>query len=457
MHNQKCRQNLVFVVLLAAAAFVAQANGGITGQLWYGGQGSILGTAYNISDDRVGYINSDLSYSNIVEATNVGFMCVGVDPAASLYFGFCSDGSLRSGTVNGGQLQQIQILDNSQGDVAYAFTVDTLNHLIYLGLWGNDSTGADLIKIPYNPTNGAMSSPYDAGAGMITNKAGVLLSEQSTSYNFVLPHQMWVTPDGTQIYYVDNDNADPDGDAGTQLNGVYVVNTTVNNPQPTLLSNPLQFSTNDTGGYIVGLAVNQAQGLIYFATDAGNSPGSLIGTNAIWCMPISGLTTNNFATNMPMPAGVSLVYPNFAGGCLAWDTNAQALYVSDEGQGTIMQLSLSSNGTSFTSGTTNFYTLDPDHLHDGANGYPSAYVQGIVFEPPVQAIAPVTLSIALQGTNVVVSWPSSVSGFTLQYKPFLATNSWSTYPGPFGTNANTSTISATNILGGSQGYFRLSY
>jgi hypothetical protein len=456
MHNQKRRQNFVFVALLAAAAaFVAQANGGITGQLWYGGQGSILGANNNISDDRVGYLNSDLSYSNIVEATNVGFMCVGVDPAAGLYFGFCADGSLRSGSVNGGQLQQVQILDNSEGDVAYAFTVDTLNHLIYVGLWGDDSTGADLIKIPYNPANGAMSSPYDAVAGMITNAAGVLLSEQSTINHFVLPHQMWVTPDGTQIYYVDDDNADPYGFAGVQLNGVYVVNTTVNNPQPTLLSNPSQFPPSDTNGYIVGLAVNQAQGLIYFATAAGTAPGTLVGTNAIWCMPIGGLTTNNLATNMAMPAGVSLVYPNFAGGCLALDTNAQALYVSDEGQGTIMQLFLSTNGTSFTSGTTNFYTLDPDHLHDGANGYPSAYVQGIVFEPPVQAIASVKLSIALQGTNVVVSWPSSVSAFTLQYKPVLATNSWSTYPGPFGTN--TTTISATNILGGSQGYFRLSY
>lgn len=453
MRFENCLKNFLASFVLAASACAALANAGPTGQVWFGGQGPTSGTASGFSDDRVGRVNTDGSDPTIVVVDPNSANCetVGVDSSNNLYFGFWSDGTLRSGSVAGGQLQSIQITDVALDDEVNAFAVDPTNHIIYVGLWGADPSGADLIEVTYNPTNGEMVSPYNPVTGKITNQAGVLLSEASTSNNFVLPRQMWVTPGGGQIYYVDNDNGDPNDATlgGEQLNGVYVVSTTVTNPQPKMLSSNLQFPGDESSGYIVGLAVNTSQNLIYFAT-AGPQPGVDTASNAIWLMPITG----GVATVMPMPPGVSLVYPNFYGGCMALDTNAQVLYVSDEGQGTILQLSLSANGTNFTSGTTNFYTLDSYHLNDGGNGFPSAFVQGLDFVPTVIPAPVAQLTIALQGPNVVLSWPLGDSSYNLQVASVLAPGAWTPYPGA--PSINGTTISVTNANNGAQQFFRLS-
>jgi hypothetical protein len=458
MRIEKCLKN--FVCLLVLASSTALAHASTIASLWFGGQGPTNGTATGVSDDQVGYINTDgggLTTVEVDPATN-SYYSVGLDTNANLYFGLASDGTLRSGRLSGGQLQQLQI--TAPGDLAYAFAVDPSNHIVYLGLWGSDSTGADLIEIPYNPTNGQMSSPYDPTTGSITNLNGVLLSQESTTNNFVMARQMWVAPGGNQIYYVDNDFGDPGdygyaGGPGVQLNGLYVVNTAVTNPQPEMLSLASQFPAGDENSQvnIVGLAVNPSKNLIYFAT-SGPAPGVDTASNTIWSMPITG--TN--ATAMPLPAGVSLVYPNSLGGCLALDSSAQVLYVSDQGRGTVMQLSLSANGLGFTGGTSNFFTLDAEHLTDGANGFPSAFVQGLDFA--FVSIVPIVppsprLTITRQGSNAVVSWPLADSIYTLQFASVLATNAWTAYPGPFFTNG--SVITVTNAIPTSTHFFRLSY
>jgi hypothetical protein len=445
-------KNYVPSLIVALSACAALGDPGLTGQLWFGGQGSTTGTASGFTDNLVGHVNSDGTDPTLV-AIDPGVnncQAVGLDTADNLYFGLWSDGTLRSGYMTGGQLQSIQITDRGRNDVVEAFTVDPNHHIVYVGLWGFDPSGADLIEVMYNPTNGQMASPYDYSHGMITNETGVLLSETSTGYNFVLPRQMWVTPNGNQIYYVDNDNGDPEDATldGEQLNGVYVVATTNANPQPEMLSLSLQFPGDETNGYIVGLAVNTPQKLIYFAT-TGPAPGVDTASNAIWSMPITG----GKATVMPMPEGVSLVYPNFVGGCLAVDTNAQVLYVSDEGQGTVIQLSLSANGTSFTSGTTNFYTLDTNHLSD-AGGFPSAYVQGIDFVSTLLPTPPALLNIVLQGGNAILSWPLADSSYGLQISPDLFSGDWTAYlgtPSIIGTN-----LFVTNAMNGdTTQFFRL--
>lgn len=351
-------------------------------------------------------------------------------------------------------LQTVQITDVAASDLAYAMAVDSVNHILYMGLWGNDSSGADLIKISYNPTNGQVSSPYDPTIGAITNTDGVLLSFESTGLNFVMARQMWVTPDGSRIYYVDNDFGDPgDFAEGVKLNGVYVVGTTNANPQPELLSSASQFPGDNSQGYMVGLAVNQPKNLIYFAT-AGAAPGVDTNFNTIWSMPITGGT----ATPMPMPAGINLVFPNAAGGCLALDPSSQTLYISDEGSGSVLQLALSASGTNFISGNPTFLTLDPDNLTNGANHFPSAFVQGMEFiavTNGVQQQPSPKLTITRQGSDVLVSWPAQYSNYTLQSALAITTNGWSTYPGPFATNSTS--VTATNVISGSPRYFRLAY
>jgi hypothetical protein len=453
MRFENCLKNFVASFVLAASACAAFGGVAPTGEVWFGGQGPASGTYSGLPDNRVGHINTDGSDPMVVVVDPSSANCetVGVDSSNNLYFGLWSDGTLRSGSVAGGQLQSIQITDTALDDEANAFAVDPTHHIIYLGLWGADTNGADLIEVFYNPTNGQMISPYNYRTGKITNEVGVLLSEASTSNNFVLPRQMWVTPGGGQIYYVDDDNGDPNNATlgGEQLNGVYVVSTTGTNPQPKMLTLSSQFPGNDTNGYIVGLAVNTSQNLIYFAT-AGPAPGVDTASNAIWSIPITG---NTNATVMPMPPGVLLMYPNFYGGCMALDTNAQVLYISDQGQGTILQLSLSADGTSFSGGTTNFYTLDSDHLND-ASGFPSAFTQGLAFVPTVIPTPPARLTIVQQGQNVVLSWPFADSGYNLQVASELAPDAWTNYPGA--SSINGSTISVTNAINGAQQFFRLS-
>ncbi len=344
----------------------------------------------------------------------------------------------------------MQITDVQARDLAYSIAVDPGQHIIYLGLWGNDESGADLIKVAYNPENGQMASPYDWTTGSITNQSGVIMSFESTDHNFVMAREMWVAPGGSHIYYVDNDFGDPGFFAdGIQINGVYFVDTSTANPQPEMLTLDTQFPGDNSQGSIVGLAVNDAKNLIYFAT-SGNVPGNQTTFNALWSMPITG----GVAAQMNLPAGLSLVYPNSAGGCLALDSSAQVLYVSDEGSGAIMQLSLSADGTNFTGGTNNFFTLDASHLTDGANGFPSAFVQGLEFVPATAPVTTPQLTIARQGGSVVLSWPLQFSSYTLQSAAVLSSNAWSAYPGPYSTNS--SSIIVTNIASSGDRFFRLS-
>jgi hypothetical protein len=352
--------------------------------------------------------------------------------------------------------QTIQITDAALGtDLAYSFTVDPTHHIIYMGLWGNDPSGADMIEIPYDPTDGQMSSPYDSTIGAITNESGVLMSFGSTDFNFVMAREMWVTPDGTEIYYVDNDFGDPGDFANNiKMNGVFVVDTTITNPQPEQLTLDTQFPGDNSQGYIVGMAVNPLKNLIYFATE-GYAPGVGTDSNTIWSMPITG----GAATAMPLPTGFSLNFPDYAGGCLALDSTAQTLYVSDQGSGNVMQLLLSANGLKFTGGTEKFLTLDANHLTDGLNGYPSAFVQGLTFDHAAIVSPPPpptpTLNIVRQGEGILVSWPSEYSSYALQYASVLSTKGWSNYPGPFVTNGSVITVS--NEINVNERFFRLAY
>jgi hypothetical protein len=363
--------------------------------------------------------------------------------------------SLAVSYATSGGLQTNQLTDVSQNDLAYSLAVDPAHHMIYLGLWGNDTTGADLIEIPYDPVTGAMSLPYDPTIGAITNESGVLLSFESSDFNFVMARQMWVAPGGGQIYYVDNDFGDPGDYAdNVHMNGVFVVNTTNANPQPEMLTLSSQFPLDYSQGYIVGLAVNQPRNLIYVATE-GFAPGVGVESNTIWSMPITG----GKATAMPLPKGFSLVFPNYAGGCLALDSSSQTLYVSDEGSGSVMQLALSANGLSFAGGVSDFFTLDSDNLTGAPGSYPTAFVQGLAFDSVSVAAPPPPptprLTIMHQGSDVVVSWPMQYSVYTLQYSSGITNNTgWSAYPGPFATNS--SVISITNAISAKSTWFRLS-
>ena len=77
------------------------------------------------------------------------------------------------------------------------------------------------------------------------------------------------------------------------------------------------------------------------------------------------------------------------------------------------------------------------------------------FKVIVLAGAAPQLSVLRSGTNVVVSWTNLFPCYTLQFTPVLLTNAWSTYPGPFSTNAGK--IFVTNSAPFTNRFFRLTF
>ena len=60
----------------------------------------------------------------------------------------------------------------------------------------------------------------------------------------------------------------------------------------------------------------------------------------------------------------------------------------------------------------------------------------------VQTPGAPTLSISEVGSQTVISWPASVTGFTLQTNNNLVTGSWGNYSGPVVNNRVTNSATA---------------
>jgi hypothetical protein len=89
-------------------------------------------------------------------------------------------------------------------------------------------------------------------------------------------------------------------------------------------------------------------------------------------------------------------------------------------------------------------STDPDE-----NPYPG----GITVQTTVSAADPARLSSLRQGSNAVVSWPTTSAGFTLLYNTNLSTTNWFTNvitPVVIGTN-----FTVTNPATAKQVFYRL--
>ena len=159
------------------------------------------------------------------------------------------------------------------------------------------------------------------------------------------------------LYYVDESGtwagSTTSGSAWAKQNGIYVVSAT-GSPTPDVSSTlPGQFAgETNNAAYIIGLAINEAQGIIYFAV---NDAGTLATT--FYYMPITGGT----ATQMTAPVSFGFVDADSFGGVnpLAFDANLRQLYISDQTNHSVAQFTLSADGHSFTSGTDTFQTTNP--------------------------------------------------------------------------------------------------
>ncbi len=219
---------------------------------------------------------------------------------------------------------------------------------------------------------------------------------------------MALSADGSTMYFAEDNDGDPGSFWGFTTNGIYSMSTSGsvgggNAPTPTLLTTAGQFpsgtsSANYTNGYITALAVNNAQGIIYFTTDA---TGENVNTsqNAIYWISTSGGT----ATKMTLPGGVTLDYDAFFSSGVTFDPAGRQLYVSDVQRDAIIQLTLSADGHSFTSGTNTFRTVDTngDGAFTSSMTWDSLPVLGNIVATTTEAVQGGSALTLLNGTPTI--------------------------------------------------------
>ena len=140
-----------------------------------------------------------------------------------------------------------------------------------------------------------------------------------------------------------------------------------------------------------------------------------------------------------------------------------AAYGGASGNGTLFALNTDGTGFttlySFTNGSyganpTSALVLSGDTLYGTASGG-GAYGYGTVFSLSLPSVTAPQLTITPSGGNVVLTWPTNYSGFTLQSTTNLGSSAvWSTNsPPPVVLNGQNV---VTNPISGAQQFFRLS-
>ncbi|MEI9887634.1 MAG: Ig-like domain-containing protein [Rhizomicrobium sp.] len=409
----------------SASESVPGEDGDPTGQLWVAAGGSGVGNNPDgQSDFRIYRMDTDgLADDRIIMksggASGGGYQIVGLDTAANLFFAMDTQFHFTANNLTtGAQIgSAITLASTADGDILNQFIVDPKNHVIYAELFAYDYQtanpapysgvhGGDLIKFSYDPVTGAISFPYtfnDTSHTGSVNASNILINSGSTGNVYAAARSFWLSPDSSTLYYVDDNDNDPGGFWGFATNGIFKVSTsgsvgTGNAPTPVLLSVQSQFPVNDSNGYITGLTVNFAQGIIYFTTNSAQ-PGVNASQNGLWWMPIAGGT----ATKMTMPGGVTLNYPSFFAQQLAFDANARVLYLADTGatggnvlNEHIIKLVLGADGKSFSSGINDF------NNYDSAGSSDAAGLAALVFDNlPTLASVAGTSTQAVQGGSAL--------------------------------------------------------
>jgi len=114
------------------------------------------------------------------------------------------------------------------------------------------------------------------------------------------------------------------------------------------------------------------------------------------------------------------------------------------------------NGTALPSGPgLNFLLITVTSANLGNYSVAVANNNGTVTSSAasLQTPGPPALAIAQSGKSIVVSWPSSATGFTLQQNANLATTNWMTSAYPISTNGTTESITISSPSGNM--FFRL--
>ncbi|MGA2042815.1 MAG: DUF4347 domain-containing protein [Roseiarcus sp.] len=336
---------------------LARYQGALTsnGRIWFG-------TFNDVEVVPFGSVGSDGSGESTFSSSGAaGFynQDVAVDLSSGLYFAINEDGAdgndsvtLEVGNSTTGALLQSLSLNPGGASSDYvinALAVDPVHHFIYVGVWGDGTADSGIIKLSYNPSTGVLNSGNSIFSGGVIAPSYYVVSN-STGSSFTNPGSLYLDVPDNKLYFTANDLQEGSayGFGYPDTNGVYVVNLSSGSPVATLLSSQAQFPVSNPDAAISALAVNQAQGIIYFATTAYSS---LTAQSTLWEMPIGGGT----ATQMSLPSGISLGFVEPAG--LTFDPVSRQLIVSDGGNSNDAILphaytfTLNANGTGLTSGS----------------------------------------------------------------------------------------------------------
>jgi VCBS repeat-containing protein len=382
----------------------------VGGQLWYGLEDISNSGLDHIDSDDAGHAVSDVPTTG--GGANVDIGSVGLDGADGLYFIYGRDGLLRDGhiendleTNSASELSSVNMVFGTgfNADVVNALAVDPINHIVYIAHWGQTDALTGIFEVQYNPTTGALTSPFNATSDTITDSGHVLFHDDNTgkvngTTSFTDVTAMQYDMQNGNLYYVDESGtwagSSTSGSAWAETNGIYVVSAT-GSPTPTQLTTSQFAGETNNAAYIIGLAINEAQGIIYFAV---NNAGTL--ATKFYYMPIAGGT----ATQMTAPTGFGFVDADEFGGVnpLAFDSNLRQLYISDQTNHSLAQFTLSADGHSFTSGTDVFQTANP--------GNDGGIATSLYYDPtPSLSTLTATTTEALQGgtaLNLLTSTPT---------------------------------------------------
>jgi VCBS repeat-containing protein len=287
----------------------------LDGQLWYVTRGGVA------SDDVVGHLNSDGSGIAHQNSTPV-YNDVGVDTAAGLYF-----------TVDGSDLSSHLTADGSVptggtvpagGDQYTALAVDTVNHLIYVGVTCSSPDETGIAIFTYDPNafqpDGVTANP---DYGVLGNTGQYLLNQTSAPGLYANGADFTLDIANQKLYYVDDD--------GSTTNTIYVVDVPafdstqasghVEVATPTPVTSSAFFTPDGANGFIEAAAVDAAHHLVYFLTV--NPANANAGT--LWYVDTTDPT--HTAALVTVPAG-SLVESAHTG--LTFDSVSGDLFVSNQ-------------------------------------------------------------------------------------------------------------------------------
>ena len=285
------------------------AAGGTSGQLWFsdqlpGSQPSIdtlptpnAGAAVTTQATETGDDTDVTSGSQL----KYGVHAIKLDTANNLYFTIELNGAKTVATLYAKRISDNSVVssqaigNNTNQDVYGPIAIDPVNHYIFVSLFGGTGGSGtenenEIYRISYNPSSGALGTPnYNPTTTTQSSNSQTIISEASDP-TFGFSQSLAASPTTNQLFYVDSADTSGftfgDGIKTPVPNGIYVVSETAFGQTQTQVTSATQFNSG-TNIVIRSLALDQADGLIYFLATPRSAATVSSGSSALYVISTS--------------------------------------------------------------------------------------------------------------------------------------------------------------------------